>query len=63
MERPRRIATAPIVVRPQDKKRLSAMKESPFEPYWVVVDRLISEHDARLLQRGEPAKHEEVVAQ
>ena len=51
------------MVRPQDKKRLSAMNESPFEPYWVVVDRLVSEHDARLTQRGEAAKQEEVAAQ
>lgn len=63
MEKPRRIATAPIVVRPQDKKRLSALKESPFEPYWVVVDRLISEHDARILPRGYVQREPEASAQ
>ena len=45
----------PVLVTREDHRRLTALKETRFEPFWSVVNRLLNEHYA--LEAGQEVSH------
>ncbi len=41
------VGDAAILVRREDHRRLEALRDTEFEPFWSVVKRLLDEHEER----------------